>query len=326
MSGWDGYDDGGYGDEKPPSAPQYEAGQAAGEIPGYPGWTAGDFVDGKGLLGIRRPSGQSPRLQLAAMRTPAPGDGLGPTQAATRAVNGVPLAIFQPQPSDTGASSAGDVDGLIRSLSKLSPSVLERFSNANIPFISVPDSADQAFPNSNLLQNHPRGYPAGQDFGDAAGGFFDFRAPKTREELGLSPTDPFRALVVGSPGLTSSFDVRLHEPAHAWDTMNGSNGVSESQLSSFQRAYAAENENLTAQAEAKTRQDPANRDAYYYYLQQPSSLGGYDPGAAEAYAESFARYVGGDPTLKTDWPHLSDFWEAQDRARGLRSTPAQHGR
>jgi hypothetical protein len=290
------------------------------EIPGYPGWTVGDFRTGNGLLGMSPP--QDAAFQLAAMRTrPKPGSAgdLGPVQAATRAVNGVPLAIYQPQPSQTGAAGVGDVDGLIRSLSHLSPPVLERFSNANIPFISVRDSTDQAFPNAGLLQKRPRGYPSGEDFGDVAGGYVDFRRDPTIRKR-LSSSDPVRAVVVGSPALTSSYDVGLHETGHGWDNLNAVNGRAASLLAPFQSAYDAEAPNLLAQAEAKAANDPANNDAYYYYLQ------GGDAGASEAYAESFAKYMAGDPSLKTDWPSLYAYWEVQDRAHGLRSTPAQNGR
>jgi hypothetical protein len=315
MSAVDGYGDAADADNEFGAPAVVAADPGLTEIPGYPGWTAGDFMNGNGLLGMNRP--QEAAFQLAAMRTPKPGSAgdLGPVQAATRAVNGVPLAIYQPQPSQTGAAGVGDVDGLIRSLSHLSPPVLERFSNANIPFISVPDSTDQAFPNAGLLQKRPRGYPSDEDFGDVAGGYLDLR------------TDPdvrLRTVVVGSPKLTSSYDVGLHETGHGWDDLNGVNGRAASQLPPFQAAYAAEAPNLLTQAEAKAANDQANNDAYYYYLQGPSN--GLDVGAQEAYAESFARYMAGDPSLKTDWPSLHAYWEAQDRAHGLRSTPAQTGR
>lgn len=45
-----------------------------------------------------------------------------------------------------------------------------------------------------------------------------------------------------------------------------------------------------------------------------------DFGAREAYAESFARYVAGDPNLRKDWASLYGYWRAQDQALGLRST------
>ncbi len=282
----------------------------------YSAWMAGDFLNGRGLLGMRPPQ-QDPILQRVVLRKPAPspaGD-LGPIQTASRAVNGVPLAIYQPQPSVTGAAGVGDVDAVIRSLSRLSPSVLERFSNANIPFISVPDSVDQAFPSANLLQKHPRGYPSDQDFGDVAGGYLDMRG---------DPNVRLRAVVAGSPRLTSSYDVGLHETGHGWDDLNRVNGKAASQQSLFQSAYDAEVPNLLARAEAKAANDPANNDVYYYLLQSPSR--GVDAGASEAYAESFARYMSGDQSLKADWPSLYRYWEAQDRAHGLLATPVQNGR
>lgn len=307
-------------------APAAESDPRAWEIPGYPGWTAGDFVNGNGLLGMRRPPRQDPYFQLAAMRTrrAAPADDLGPVQTATRAVNGVPLAIYQPQPSETGSDRLGDVAGLIRSLSRLSPSVLERFSNANIPFISVPDSVDQAFPNAKLLEGRPAGYGSDRDWGDVAGRYVDFRELDKERPGFLSPTDPRRAVVVGSPKLTSSYDVGLHEIGHPWDDLSGVNGRAASQLPSFEGAYAAEVPNLRAQAEARAAaMDSAHKEEANYYLPRRSS--GTDVGAREAYAESFARYIADDPTLKADWPSLYAYWEARDRAEGLRSTPAQRG-
>lgn len=315
------------GYDRGPDVPQDEPEPAprAGPVEIAPGVIAGDFVNGKGLLGVRRMPHPDPTFQFAALRTPPPpkAEDVGAVQTATRAVNGVPLAIYQPQSSETGAVGVGDVDGLVRSLSRFSPRVLERFSNANLPFIAVPDSTDQAYPNANLLQVRPRGYPAHQDFGDAAGGYVDFtRNDEVRKHL--SKTDPLRAVVVGSSRLSSSYDVPTHEIGHGFDRLNSANGKAASQRAEFQRAYAAEVPNLRRQAEAKAATDPANKAASFYYLQGRSN--GVDVGASEAYAESLARFMAGDPNLKADWPSLYDYWEAQDRANGIRATPAQRGR
>jgi hypothetical protein len=123
-------------------------GAAAFSVNGWPGVGAGNFLTGSGLLGITQaPASADARAGPAPVDaiisdpapTMVPGTSMAsagwlgtildaakgrsePVQTANTTINGVPLAIRQPQPDETGDPRVGDVAGLKRSLARLSPS------------------------------------------------------------------------------------------------------------------------------------------------------------------------------------------------------------
>ena len=54
-----------------------------------------------------------------------------------------------------------------------------------------------------------------------------------------------------------------------------------------------------------------------YYTQSGAA------GMEETYAESAARYYDGDPTLKTEWPHLYEYWDKRGASKGSGSGGAR---
>ena len=78
---------------------------------------------------------------------------------------------------------------------------------------------------------------------------------------------------------TGSFDMIYHEIGHAFDFYNNL-----STSKDFMSAYLADKSYLGS------------------YFLQPGKAG-----PSEAFAESFARYYGKDPQMKTNWPNLNTY-------------------
>jgi hypothetical protein len=95
-----------------------------------------------------------------------------------------------------------------------------------------------------------------------------------------------------------SHSVLLHELGHAivrhFGQFRGLTGSADSQDAFANPAF------LTARAQDWDRLAP-------YYQQSGKGKGA---GADETFAESFARFYGGDTTLEADWPALYRFWNA----------------
>ena len=78
---------------------------------------------------------------------------------------------------------------------------------------------------------------------------------------------------------TGSFDMYYHEIGHAFDHYNGLS-ISDR----FMSAYSSDKSSMSS------------------YFLQPGKAG-----PSEAFAESFARYYGGDPKIKSNWPNLNSY-------------------
>ena len=213
------------------------------------------------------------------------------------------LSIRTMLPAETGADSVGNVQDVVNNLSYLSPYVLNKLSQNNIQWVVVPSSADQAFPNADLTNFHPTGWPNGMHWGDVGGVFLN-------ASPGIFGLGSSKDVVIGTAGLDGSFNVALHENGHGWDSVNGY----QSQQANFLAAYNADVPLMTTQAEADAANQPWNSDAYY--LQGKTAIG-FHQGASESYAESFARFVSGDSTLQEDWPNMYKFWVQQNAAHPL---------
>jgi hypothetical protein len=85
----------------------------------------------------------------------------------------------------------------------------------------------------------------------------------------------------------ASFDLTLHESIHGYD---------------WGGATYRHND---ADFQAARTKDLAKLDPYFT---QPG-----EAGLSETYAESGARYLGGDPKMKTDWPNLYAYWDSQKK-------------
>lgn len=82
----DEWGDGGAESDSPSSADMGQD-QAPVSIAGHPGWVAGDFINGSGLLGLRRVSQNNPLLEHSDFRSPVLS---GDSSGAAEAVNGAP--------------------------------------------------------------------------------------------------------------------------------------------------------------------------------------------------------------------------------------------
>lgn len=132
----------------------------------------------------------------------------------------------------------------------------------------------------------PRGWPAGSTWDNVPGVFL----PDSNEVV-IATTGHGTATGAKVPPTGQghgAFDLAAHESMHGYDL--GGTG-------------------------ANKHADPAFLAAR---TKDTSKLGRYftqagDAGLQETFAESAARYYGGDPKMKKDWPNLYKYWESQPK-------------
>ena len=56
---------------------------------------------------------------------------------------------------------------------------------------------------------------------------------------------------------------------------------------------------------------PADPYIDRYYFPHQNDTPGKTLGREEAFSEAFARYFGGDVTLKRDWPHMYEYFRSK---------------
>ena len=243
------------------------------------------MVSDQGLDGSGVPDGWHPDGIMAgvpAMNAAAGQSTLGavmtPAQIAQVDWNSdeAPEAAVAINPSQVTSSQGGDAGALTQDLQSLDPRLAPKL--AGMQWVAVPNSVDQDAKANIDPDRKPRGYPdrgCGSDltYGDL-GGSYD---PKTGHVI--LATD-------GGNAGDSSYNTVFHETAHG---MDGPDAM-QSGSADFQKAYNAD----------KLLMTPGEDD---YYLK--------DSGPNEAFAESFARYFGGDPTLQQDWPSMYEYWNGQ---------------
>ncbi len=217
-----------------------------------------------------------PRVETPVVETPTPRptDNFGdPAQR---------LALAQQLVKPRGNATAADVAAVVAEAAKLPLNDLRELQRAGISIVAARDSVADAYPY--LLNQPPRGWPPGKGWGDVPGAYM--------------PTE--KAVVVGTTAGPNgerrvpptgdhhgSVSLMAHEAAHALDAARRYPSVNDRE---FRAAYQAD---LAA----------GKLEAYY------TQAG--DAGRSEAYAESLALFLSGDPRGegKEEFPALMRYWE-----------------
>ena len=173
-----------------------------------------------------------------------------------------------------GSATDPDVARVDRALERMPPGVLRRLQADGVDVLVGRGSVTDAIPA--LRGVRPRGWPEGKTWDHVDGAYYP-----TSGDVVIATTDVGR----GKRGLTrrDSESVLYHEIGHALDYKAGYPSRSEA----FRDAYEADSKKLTG------------------YEQQ----GGH-AGPEEAYAESFRRYLMGDPNLRKHQPNLWAYWNS----------------
>ena len=228
------------------------------------------------------PSNGSPNSQVA------PNSALSSSSNSNRASTGstVAIPITPPKTFNIESSEGGDVSALSNEVQSLDPRLWNQLKK--LYWVAVPDSIDQDEAAGFNPNEIPRGYPKTNDdsqltYGDLDG-VFDPNAKPPRIIIATS----------GNNAGDSSYNTVFHETGHGIDNLGVEHptpqerGKLMSDLPTFLAAYDADKSQMT----------PGEDD---YYLNPQS-------GRSEAFAESFARYFGGDSTLRRDWPNMYNYW------------------
>lgn len=189
-----------------------------------------------------------------------------------------PTADVAINPSQVTSSEGGDAGAVIQDLQSLDPRFAPKL--AGLHWVAVPNSIDQDDAANINPDQKPRGYPSQGPGSDLTYGDLDGTYDKYNTGDVIIATD-------GGNAGDGSYNTVFHETAHAMDGPD----AAQSGSADFRKAYGADTPLMT----------PGEDD---YYLNK-------DSGPSEAYAESFARYAGGDPTLQQDWPSMYNYWAGQ---------------
>lgn len=181
------------------------------------------------------------------------------------------------------SSQGGDADAVTREINSLDPRLSPLLGP--LQWVAVPNSIDQDSVAHIDPNEIPRGYPTtGDDSQLTLGDLDGLYEPNVKHVI--TATD-------GGNAGDGSYNTVFHETGHGADDVNeglakSADGSDASSGTAFMKAYQGDVPLMT----------PGEDD---YYLQPRN-------GPSESYAESFARYFGGDPTLQRDWPNMYDFW------------------
>ncbi len=179
-----------------------------------------------------------------------------------------------------GSGTAEDVAAFLPDVAKIPSSLLQAARARKISIVVCRN--DVSDPVVALRGQTPRGWPPGSDWSQVPGTF----AQAQREVVVATGTGPDGSRLAKQTGDGhGAYSLLLHEFAHGLDRMKAVKGF-DSNDARFKRAYDADAERLRASGET--------------YLLQPGVAG-----REEAFAELFARYFGGDPDVRTEYPNLS---------------------
>ncbi|MGC4121458.1 MAG: peptidoglycan-binding protein [Myxococcales bacterium] len=180
-----------------------------------------------------------------------------------------------------GSATSEDADVVARSMQSLPPAVLEGIQRSGVQIVAARGSVTDVL--TDLKGVRPRGWPPGATW-DQVPGVYD----PSRHTVVVA-TDELNGRRVLSRR-HGSFSLTLHEVGHGVADRNALGRDTGDTSAAFREAYTADVPNLERQNQT--------------YLLQPG-----DAGPSEAYAESFARYFGGDPTLQRDLPAMYAYWQ-----------------
>ena len=171
-----------------------------------------------------------------------------------------------------GSGTAEDAAVVAAELARLPVNVLQYMEAKGVRVVAARGSVTDYL--THLRGVRPRGWPPGATWDTVPG-------LANGNEVVIAVRD---GRVPASGNGHGAYSLVIHETFHAVDNAGRS-------LSSSQAFKDARQADLAALPP---------------YLQQAG-----DAGLQETFAESAARYFGGDTTLQSQWPHLYAFWESQ---------------
>lgn len=192
------------------------------------------------------------------------------------------LAMARQITKPLGSATQADVDAVVSEVSRMPLSELRDLQKAGINFVACRDSVADAYPY--LAKEHPRGWPPGKGWTDVPGAYM----PNEKSVVVATRDAPGGGRMVFPSGdKHGSASLAWHEGGHAVDAARKYPSLHDA---AFQTAYQA---------------DLASAHLGAYYTQ------GGDAGPSEAYAESHALYLSGDPTGEgaRAFPKMMDYWK-----------------
>jgi hypothetical protein len=184
-----------------------------------------------------------------------------------------------------GSGDVGDAKLVAKQLAVLPTDVIKTMRANGTNVVACRDSITDY--RADLKGQHPDGWDPGAKWDTVPGIYLP---DKNEVVVGVRGHGTPGGPAVPSTGDGhGAFDLAAHESMHGYDL--GKQG-----------ATPKHNEKAFLDARKK---DLAKLGKYFT---QPG-----DNGPRETYAESAARYYGGDPTLKTDWPNLYAYWDSQPK-------------
>ncbi|WP_194717520.1 hypothetical protein [Comamonas sp. JC664] len=199
------------------------------------------------------------------------------------------VAIAQRLVRAGGTAKPEDVAAVRVELSQLSYSVLQRAERRGMTVVAARESVtDHA---THLRGQHPRGYEAGATWDTVPGTYID----RNREVIIATNSNDTGGREVARTGEGhGAYSLLIHEFAHGMDRESALGRDYTSRSSGFRRAYEADRASL-------------HRSGKSYLLQDGVA------GREEAFAEAYARFAGGDATLRTEAPNLHTYFTEMQR-------------
>jgi peptidoglycan hydrolase-like protein with peptidoglycan-binding domain len=279
----------------PGSADNYEV-PAAQQGPALPRTTPGAGVE------VGRPGQSAPApiraSELQRQNVPQPPAASEPSPNPSRPEVQTPLAVARADAALAtdllrrlvragGTADAGDVRAVQADLSSLPTVMLQRALAKGVTVVAVRNTVTDHV--AAYRDQHPRGWPPGSTWSQVPGMYL----PSTKEVVvatqasanGGREVRPFGS-GHGAQSLT------LHEFAHGLDLSGAISGF-RSTSSDFERAYRADASGMVGRQEV--------------YLLQAGRAG-----REEAFAEVFARFYGGDPSVHQDFPNMAAYFSRMD--------------
>jgi chromosome segregation ATPase len=183
-----------------------------------------------------------------------------------------------------GHGDAGDAKVVAKQLSELPTDVIKTMNANGTKVVACRGSITDH--RTDLKGVTPRGWPAGSTWDTVPGVYLSDTNEVVIATRGQGTAAGAHVPATGDGH--GAYDLAAHESMHSFDLGGGG----------------------TAKHDNKAFLDARKKDL--------AKLGPYftqagDAGLEETFAESAARYYGGDPTLKKDWPNLYKYWESQPK-------------
>lgn len=204
------------------------------------------------------------------------------------------VAIAERMVRAGGTAQAEDVALVRAELARLPYQVLQLAERRGLTVVAARESVtDHA---THLRGQLPRGWPPGSTWDTVPGTYL---GGPNREVVVATNSSPTGGREVASTGEGhGAYSLLIHEFAHGLDRESALGQRFTSSSSEFALAYEADRASLQRHGET-------------YLLQSGAA------GREEAFAEAYARFVAGDPSLRARAPNLHAYFDQMHRALGV---------